>query len=281
MSDPNTTPPPFGGEPGQMPPSPPPPGHYSSPDAPPPAPESAPPGPPQYQPPQYQPPQPQYGAPQQPQYGAPQYGTPQQPQYGAPQYGAPQYQQPAAQAYVPGYGVEGWVPELGVQIGSAGTRIGAKSIDIIFYLIIQFALGIGAAGVLLASSASDDLMMNQGFTTTGGSLVLSLGIGVVLLGVDFLYNVVCTARFGGTPGKLILGLKVICTDGRPVDFRTAFIRWTPILGLAVLALVPIVGVLASIARLALLIANLVMVLTDERRRDVFDRVASTYVVTSR
>ena len=113
------------------------------------------------------------------------------------------------------------------------------------------------------------------------SLLVAATFGCAAAVAYQIYNVVCTARFGGTPGKLIVGIKVIHQDGRPIDLRGAFIRFSPVLALIVLGMVPIVNFVVSFARLGLLLANLVLVLVDERRKDVFDRVASTYVVTSR
>ncbi|WP_038068412.1 RDD family protein [Thermus scotoductus] len=38
------------------------------------------------------------------------------------------------------------------------------------------------------------------------------------------YYVIFTALYGATPGKMALGLKVVRTDGQPVDWLTAFMR---------------------------------------------------------
>lgn len=38
------------------------------------------------------------------------------------------------------------------------------------------------------------------------------------------YYVIFTAAFGATPGKMALNLKVVRTDGQPVDWLTAFMR---------------------------------------------------------
>ncbi|MEZ0322445.1 RDD family protein [Thermus sp. PS18] len=38
------------------------------------------------------------------------------------------------------------------------------------------------------------------------------------------YYVIFTALHGATPGKMALGLKVVRTDGQPVDWLTAFMR---------------------------------------------------------
>ena len=190
--------------------------------------------------------------------------------------------QTPAQAYAQWAHVEGWVPELGVRIAPAGTRIGAKAIDIGLYLVIQIIAGVVIAAIWIASGAFDDSVSTSSnmFMTTGSDLLFSIAAGLVLLAIDLLYNVVCTARFGGTPGKLMVGIKVIHQDGRRIDLRGAFVRYSPVLGLAVLGMVPILNILASFARLGLLVANLVLVLVDDRRKDVFDRVASTYVISN-
>jgi uncharacterized RDD family membrane protein YckC len=196
----------------------------------------------------------------------------------------PQFTQPAAQPFHGGNYGPGWVPELGVQIGSAGARIGGKALDIFFFIVIQTALSlVGAAAFFASSTELTDELIGGGNTLlpSGTDIVTTVALSALLLGVDFLYNVVPTATVGGTPGKLIAGLRVIRTDGAKVDFRTAFIRWSPILALGLLGALPIVGILAGLLRFVLLIVNLVMVLSDERRQSVFDRVGGTYVIRSR
>jgi uncharacterized RDD family membrane protein YckC len=38
------------------------------------------------------------------------------------------------------------------------------------------------------------------------------------------YYVAFTALYGATPGKMLLGIRVVKADGRPVDWLTAFMR---------------------------------------------------------
>jgi uncharacterized RDD family membrane protein YckC len=38
------------------------------------------------------------------------------------------------------------------------------------------------------------------------------------------YYVVFTALYGATPGKMLLGIRVVKSDGSPVDWLTAFMR---------------------------------------------------------
>jgi uncharacterized RDD family membrane protein YckC len=47
------------------------------------------------------------------------------------------------------------------------------------------------------------------------------------------YSVYLVRRFGGTPGKLIVGLRIRKLDGSPVGYREAFFRYLPwwVLGL--------------------------------------------------
>lgn len=191
-----------------------------------------------------------------------------------------QFAQPAAQPYQGGYHGPDWVPELGVQIASAGTRIGAKAIDMVIVIIIQVVLVIAAAlvfGTTETTGTAEDFDFYFSSETNFAAAVLLSLLG---LAIDFVYNVVSTAKWGGSPGKLMLNLRVIPNDGRPMDMAVAFKRWIPILILSVLGFIPLGAVAAVVllARFGLLIANLVMVLTDDRRQSVFDRVGGTYVI---
>ena len=173
------------------------------------------------------------------------------------------------------------MPELGVQIGSAGTRIGAKVIDVVIILAAYLVIAIAGTAVMLSTSDTDAFTTSFGGGLGGPDLLFGLVVGLIVLLVDFIYNVVLVARFGGTPGKLMLGLRIIPANGTPIGTAVAFKRWTPILGLSLLGLVPYVAFLANVGRFVLVVANLIMILTDERRRDVYDRVADTYVITVR
>ncbi len=222
-----------------------------------------------------------FGTPQPPGqagWGAPPPGqqAPGQPGWGPPPPGQ-QFAQPAAQPYTGGYYGPDWIPELGVRLGSVGARIGAKAIDIVIVIVVNLAIGFAAAAAIFASDSD----LGSTYLDTGGNLAASFVIGLVTLAFDFLYNVVIVSRAGGQPGKLMVGLRIVRADGAPLDFRTAFLRWTPALGLGVLSLVPIVSLFSGLARFVLLIVNLVLVCSDGRRQSVFDKIAGTYVVATR
>lgn len=46
-------------------------------------------------------------------------------------------------------------------------------------------------------------------------------------GISLLFYVYLVGRFGGTPGKLMLGLRIVRVDGRPVGYTKALIREAP------------------------------------------------------
>ncbi len=174
----------------------------------------------------------------------------------------------------------GWDGRLGSRIAPAGTRIGAKAIDVLIIVLIQFVVGLGAAAVLL-SSGSIDPFANEVTPFGGANLGLTVSVAMIGLVIDFVYNVVIVARFGGQPGKLMLGLRIVDTDGNPPGMGVAFRRWSPMLIILVLGAIPLISLLGSLARFILAVANLVMILADDQRRDVFDHVGGTFVVTRR
>ncbi|MEW6336463.1 MAG: RDD family protein [Acidobacteriota bacterium] len=84
--------------------------------------------------------------------------------------------------------------------------------------------------------------------------------------VMLLYFVVFEAFVGGTPGKLVLRLRVVGADGSPVGLRRAIVRNL----LRVVDSLPALGILGAV-----LIAS-----SNERTR-IGDRVAGTRVIRGR
>lgn len=124
----------------------------------------------------------------------------------------------------------------------------------------------------------------------------------------FFYCVYLVKRFGGTPGKLIVGIRIRKLDGEPVGYREAFLRYFPdaILGLllAIILIIPVfhmtdeefrsfppkernlrIAKLASplkeplgIAQQVWLWGELIVLLTNQKRRALHDFIAGTVVV---
>jgi uncharacterized RDD family membrane protein YckC len=103
-------------------------------------------------------------------------------------------------------------------------------------------------------------------TSTPSSLLLA-GLIVAVL------QMVMIAYLGGTPGKLMVGLRITTDDGAttPPGLSRAFRRMLP----AFVGIVPYIGGLIGIG---FMVMSLVWVNTDPERRSAYDRFAGTRVV---
>ncbi|MEM9608988.1 MAG: RDD family protein [Actinomycetota bacterium] len=137
-------------------------------------------------------------------------------------------------------------PEDASHYASTGPRVGAALADI----------GITIAAVVAFAVAADPFV----------------GLVVVPL-VYYALTVVMTARMGGSPGKLLLGLRVTLSDGTtsPPGAGPSFVRTLP---LVVGAVPGLGGLLAGLLNLA----NIRLVSRDDERRSVHDRFGQTRVV---
>ena len=125
--------------------------------------------------------------------------------------------------------------------------------------------------------------------------------------INLFFYVWVVRRFGGTPGKRILSLRIAMTDGSPVTVRAATLRYLPMLLLHVLSLAALVQAtysfgagfeslsyvekMVSISRLAPAwnnfvtgalyvwwIASAITLAANQRKRAIHDFIAGTVVV---
>ena len=94
-----------------------------------------------------------------------------------------------------------------------------------------------------------------------------------MLIVGVCYEVGFVTTKGGTPGKLILGFRIVEIENgmTPPKGSVAALRWAP----GLIGVIPFVGPIASVA---ILVACLYWLFSDQNRQTVYDRVAKTYVV---
>lgn len=78
---------------------------------------------------------------------------------------------------------------------------------------------------------------------------------------SFLYRPLCHATWGKTLGKRLLGLRVVTTDGAPLELGKAFLRY--------------IGYMISIIPFAF---GLLWVVFDPQKQGWHDRIAATYVI---
>lgn len=147
--------------------------------------------------------------------------------------------------------------------GGVGIRIGAAILDVIVSVLIAFAIAVPLVAMDAIDEAGDAASSTS---VNAGTLVATLffiGVQVTLIRL-----------FGGTPGKLIVGLRITEADGTttPPSWRHAVMRVVP---LAILTSIPIVSFFAG---LTILVLCLVWVSSDAERRSPYDRIGETRVV---
>jgi uncharacterized RDD family membrane protein YckC len=150
------------------------------------------------------------------------------------------------------------------RFGTVGIRVGAALLDV----LISFAIAIAIAIPLVAA----DIIDGTGDAASGGT---SVNAGTLLASLVFVaLQVVLIRQYGGTPGKLIVGLRITEADGTttPPSWRHAAMRVIPF---AIITSIPLIGVLAS---LTILVLCLVWVSNDPERRSPYDRIGETRVV---
>jgi uncharacterized RDD family membrane protein YckC len=124
----------------------------------------------------------------------------------------------------------------------------------------------------------------------------------------FWYHVFLTKKYGGTPGKLIVGIKIIKIDSSPIGWKESFLRYIVTLFLSLVTIIFIVTAIFSadteiynnlnwlqkntyLANLAKInginiITNiwfwseLIVLLFNKRKRAIHDFIAGTVVIKS-
>lgn len=130
-----------------------------------------------------------------------------------------------------------------------GRRLVAYLIDAVILWVVGFCLGFGIS-FLTASGASQDAVASANLAVQCVGFLIALA-----------YFVIFWATTGQTPGKMALGIKVIATDGSPVTWGKAILRY---IGYIISGLVVLLG--------------FIWIALDPRRQGWHDKIANTYVV---
>lgn len=153
-----------------------------------------------------------------------------------------------------------------VEYGSAWRRFAAAWIDGILGFVISLPVSIGYFRDVFDEAAAG-----------GDATIVAIPpeIFLVNLAVIGVYLVMVAVR-GGTPGKLMLGLRITLEDSTttPPGFGRAARRAIP-------NLIGIIPVLGGVVGILVPLASFVMVLSDDEHRSVYDRVADTRVIRVR
>ncbi|MBO9532799.1 MAG: RDD family protein [Solirubrobacteraceae bacterium] len=182
--------------------------------------------------------------------------TPQQAQPQAAQFSQPE--PPTAGGGGQVFELAGW-----------GARFGAWLVDLILIWVILLPL-FGIAGALgLDTGSSSSSGSGASFSAADGQV---LGIMLLWVIAVILYAPTTMALMqGSTPGKRVLGIRVVRADGSPVTFGFAFLREVVVKGIVVQS--------ASIVTFGLgALVNYLWPLWDSENRAVHDLVVRSRVV---
>ena len=127
-------------------------------------------------------------------------------------------------------------------------RLGALIIDGFLVMLMQIIFG-----VLLALASGGDF-------SAQGSLALLIQLFVIVL--SGVYYVFFTGYCGQTPGKMLLRIQVVRTDGSNLGYGKAFYR--EVIGKFISGIILCIGYL--------------MAAFDEQKQALHDRMAKTYVI---
>ena len=164
----------------------------------------------------------------------------------------------------------------------------------------------------LASILLDALILLplSGLTYWGASSFRLFNVYDLIPGLLFglFYNVYLVRRYGGTPGKLVVGIVIRKMDGTPVGYREAFLRCSVTFGLSLLMSVALLFPLFQMtdaeylllsfvkrseriidlapwwysplywAQIVWIWSEVIVLLTNARRRALHDFMAGTVVV---
>lgn len=191
--------------------------------------------------------------------------------YGRPTQPTPQPWQPA-----PGGAGRRLITSDGVQVTTWAKRFAARLLD----TILVFLVSLPFTGYFLYRSfeaVSDQIAngTNSAFNPTRDVVIWELSFIAVFILVELVYETFFLRRSGATPGKRALDISVRAWDrSGQLPWSTIARRVGLIYGLAALTLVPLVGILATIAGLV----DYLWPLRDPRRQALHDKLAGTVVV---
>ena len=95
------------------------------------------------------------------------------------------------------------------------------------------------------------------------------------------YYVVLTVAFGATLGKMAMGMKVVNRDGNKAGAGPVLIREIIARALGSLLTVVVGAGIGDLVGLTVVIVIVIMILFDERRQGLHDKIGGTFVVKAR
>jgi uncharacterized RDD family membrane protein YckC len=141
-------------------------------------------------------------------------------------------------------------------------RLVAMTFDLFFVIMLDGALFFGGAMLIGKTTGIIDMVLtSDGFEFLRIIFPLLKAAFISMICVPPLYFITMTALFGQTIGKMITGIRVVRSDGRPVSLLWATVRF-----------------LAYVPSGLLLCAGFLWILWDPERQGWHDMLADTVVI---
>lgn len=114
----------------------------------------------------------------------------------------------------------------------------------------------------------------------GSRVLLTLAISIFSLFVSIFLYVIVPGYFyrGQTFGKKLLGIMVVHANGGKADVNVMFRRYILYLVPSLLALLPILGVLAAFSAPVIVLINFILLFSDSKHQTLNDKFAETLVI---
>jgi uncharacterized RDD family membrane protein YckC len=165
------------------------------------------------------------------------------------------------QGYLPNFNPSpGIVAQSGnVEYAGFGIRLLAWLIDFLVLLFLSFIIAL-ISGFLIAF-----ILIYVSIVSADSSIVTSLSnfiSGFIGFSVNLLYfTLFWSSKFQGTPGKILLGLKIVDANGNKISYSTALIRY-----------------ISTFISSLLLGIGYLLIIFDGKKQALHDKFASTYVI---
>ena len=165
------------------------------------------------------------------------------------------------QGYLPNFNPSSGVVVQGgnVEYAGFGIRLLAWLIDFLVLLFLSFIIAL-ISGFFIAF-----LLIYVSIVSADSSIVRFLSDfigGFIGFSVNLLYfTLFWSSKFQGTPGKILLGLKIVDANGNKISYSTALIRY-----------------ISTFISSLLLGIGYLLIIFDGKKQALHDKFASTYVI---
>jgi len=165
------------------------------------------------------------------------------------------------QGYLPNFNPSSGVVVQGgnVEYAGFGIRLLAWLIDFLVLLFLSFIIAL-ISGFFIAF-----LLIYVSIVSADSSIVRFLSDfigGFIGFSVTLLYfTLFWSSKFQGTPGKIVLGLKIVDVNGNKISYFTALIRY-----------------ISTIISSLFLGIGYLLIIFDGKKQALHDKLASTYVI---